>query len=169
MATVFDPSLTVASSAFTSTEENDPPSTWVMNGKPPMLTSGLVGVDSSDCSWPASTFWATALATRSPTISTANTASTLITAIITVRDRGLRGGWAGGACPATGCTVVPPACASTDVELRARVSGHHLGVASPPGGAKSGPCACGPVGSGSDGVRPWPLIGRCPTARRSRW
>jgi hypothetical protein len=98
-------SSTVASSAITCTEENEPPSTWVTNGKPPMLTSGLVGVDSSDCSWVASVFWATALATRSPAISTTSTASTLITAIITVRDRGLAGGWNDGAA---GCTVVPP-------------------------------------------------------------
>ena len=49
IATEVGPSWTVASSAVTCTEENDPPSTWVTNGKPPMLTSGLVGVDSSDC------------------------------------------------------------------------------------------------------------------------
>ena len=92
IATDVEPSWTVTSSAVTWTEENEPPSTWVTNGKPPMSTAGFVGVDSSDWSWVASTFWATALATRSPTISTARTASTLITAIITFRDRGLRGG-----------------------------------------------------------------------------
>src|SRR5690242_20855081 len=105
MAMVVSPSWTVASSAVTCTEENEPPNAWVTNGKPPMLTSGLVGVDSSDCRALASVFWATALATRSPAISTASTASTAITAIITVRDRGVRGagggGWPPGGCGGT--------------------------------------------------------------------
>ena len=105
IATEVGPSWTVASAAVTCTEENEPASTWATNWKPPMLTSGLVGVDSSDWSWVASVFWATALATRSPAISTASTASTLITAIITVRDRGLAGGWNDGADAAAGWTA----------------------------------------------------------------